>query len=163
VPISLRSCQELLIMNTILSASVQPRDRALLSIMLSANLSPSHIAALDLADVREDERRGLVLRVRQAQPDSERLILLPADVADLVRAYLRETGRTLEDGGPLFVAPGRRGSRSRGRRLSGRAVDCLIRRCARACGIALPTSPYAQPALIGARLPRALAGFTDRW
>jgi len=148
-------------MDTILAAHAPLRDKALLALMLGAELRAFQIAALNRSDVREEHGGAMVLRVRGSPTQPEQMITLPWKVTRLVQNYICATVDEPGADAPLFFTHGRHAGTPR-RRLSGRAVDCLAHRCARLCGVEHPLSPSSPPPLIAARLPRPYAAL-DRY
>lgn len=144
----------------VLGAAGNPRDRALLAVLLGAGLRAAEVCALDVRDVQEDGDGGTVLLVRQGKGRKDRAVPVQPDVARLVRAYLAASGRRLGDEGPLFRAHDRAAHRRADqhrerdhqhrdhqrddRRLSTRAVGYLVQRAAAAAGVeAKAISPHS--------------------
>jgi len=112
----------------VLRACALARDKALLGAMLGAGLRAGEVVGLDLSDVLEDQDGETALYIRQGKGRKDRTVPIQSDVARLLRAYLRDTGRSLGDAGPLFRAHDRAAAtRPRGR-LSTRAVGYLVQK-----------------------------------
>ncbi len=139
----------------VLGAAGNPRDRALLAVLLGAGLRAAEVCGLDVRDVQEDGDGGTVLLVRQGKGRKDRAVPVQPDVARLVRAYLAAAGRRLGDEGPLFRAHDRaahrradhrreRDHQRADRRLSTRAVGYLVQRATAAAGVeAKAISPHS--------------------
>lgn len=122
------------------------RDRALVAVFLGAGLRVAELVGLDLVDVVQREGEAYALWVRRGKGGTSRTVPIRNDVAVLVTAYLRETGRAWSDPGPVFVAlPRRGGRRSPSGRLTTRAVEYRVRQLAQLADIApgKAVSPHA--------------------
>jgi integrase/recombinase XerC len=131
------------------------RDRAVLELFYAAGLRLSELAGLDLEDVDVRSRMVRVL----GKGGKERLVPMNSSAADAIRAYLPDRQRLVQavrgeaaqrpssSGGhparrrrtlaePLFV-------NYRGRRLSTRGIDRLVRRHVAASGGRPDISPHA--------------------
>ena len=108
----------------------EPRDRALVMLMLFAGLRISEAVALNLDDVRISSRKGIVI-VRQGKRDAYREVPLNALVRAVMGEWLeRRAGLSQEGERAVFVS-------RRGTRLSARAADASVRRVARDAGLDL--------------------------
>lgn len=119
------------------------RDRAILELFYASGLRLSELVGLDLEDVNLSRRLVRVV----GKGGKERIIPFNTSAGEAIRAYLpdRDTlrsvaprtagrrGRTID---PLFV-------NYRGRRLTGRSVDRLLRRYIAACSSRFGISPHA--------------------
>jgi integrase/recombinase XerC len=121
------------------------RDRAILELFYASGLRLSELVDLDLGDVN---LAGRILRVR-GKGGKERLVPFHRSAMEAVRATMadqagrhrpeprrsgeRHTGRRRD---PLFL-------NARGRRLTTRSVDRIVRRYARAAAIGGTVSPHA--------------------
>jgi integrase/recombinase XerC len=126
------------------------RDRAILELFYAAGLRLSELAGLDLEDV---DLRGRMVRVL-GKGGKERLVPMNTSAALAIRAYLPDRDRLVEaarrhssqrplstprrraPAEPLFV-------NYRGRRLSTRGIDRLVRRHVAASGGRPDISPHA--------------------
>lgn len=119
------------------------RDRAILELFYASGLRLSELVGLDLEDVNLSRRLVRVL----GKGGKERIIPFNTNAAEAIRAYLpdrdtlrsvtpRMTGRRGRLVDPLFV-------NYRGRRLTGRSVDRLLRRYIAACSSRFGISPHA--------------------
>lgn len=130
------------------------RDRAILELFYAAGLRLSELASLDLEDV--DVRSRMVRVVGKG--GKERLVPMNTSAAGAIRAYLPDRDRLVQAVGrdPVRRAPPRRsGARRRrasaeplfvnyrGRRLSTRGIDLLVRRHVAAAGGRPDISPHA--------------------
>jgi integrase/recombinase XerC len=104
------------------------RDHAILELLYASGLRVSELAGLDLEDV---DRVAGTVRVL-GKGSKERIVPFGGAAASAIEAYLAERG---EAGGPLFrnVSGGRLGVRS---------IHTIVRRRARAAGIARRVSPH---------------------
>jgi len=142
----------------LLHAAGSARDKALVALLLGAGLRAGELVALDVADLREDERGEFAVHVRAGKGRKNRLVPIRADVAAIVRRYLSQSGRTLGGPGSLLLSedPAKRRT---DRRLSTRAVGYLLERlCERAAIDAKKISPHslrhtAAPRAIRAGVP----------
>ncbi len=103
------------------------RDRAILELLYAAGLRLSELVALDASDVDIGERQARVL----GKGSKERIALMGKAAADALRRYLR-------DGRPALVRrPQERALflNKQGGRLSARAVQIMVRRCALKAGL----------------------------
>jgi site-specific recombinase XerD len=104
------------------------RDNAVLMIMLHTALRIGAISKFDIEDV---QKRGDVMIVNyqgKGQQSKARFKVLPPNVMTAIKAYLKKTGRTLSDTGPLWV-------KRRGQRLSIHGIRKSIVRKMDECGI----------------------------
>jgi site-specific recombinase XerD len=108
----------------------EPRDRALVVLLLFAGLRISEAVALDLDDLRISSRKGIVV-VRQGKRDAYREVPLNALVRAVLGGWLDRRAALARDGErAVFVSRG-------GGRLSARAADASVRRVARDAGLDL--------------------------
>jgi len=149
------------------------RDHALLALLLGTGLRASEVCRLRVEDLTSDEAGDLSVRVRQGKGRKDRVVPLAPQVAEVVRAYLREEGRL---GGtranitePLF--PSRQGRMSR-RRLAQVVVGAV-----KAAGVTKSISPHslrhsygiallrngASPVAVGKLLGHASIATTQRY
>jgi len=106
----------------------EPRDRALVVVLLFAGLRISEAVALDLDDVRVSSRKGTVI-VRSGKRDAYREVPLNALVRATITEWLeRRPALAGQEENALFVSRG-------GRRLSARATDASVRRVAHDAGL----------------------------
>jgi site-specific recombinase XerD len=127
----------------LLSAAASARDRALVALLLGAGLRAAELVALDVADLREDERGDFAVHVRAGKGRKDRLVPIRGDVAAVVRRYVAQSRRTLGSPGPLLLSedPAKRRAE---RRMSTRAVGYLLERlCERAAIDAKKISPHS--------------------
>jgi integrase/recombinase XerD len=127
----------------LLAACTNPRDKALIALLLGAGLRAAELVGLDVGDVHEDAEGETVLHVRAGKGRKDRIVPVRAEVAGIVRHDLVATGRTLSSEGPLLLSedPAKRRA---DRRLSTRAVGYLIDRLCERAGIdAKKISPHS--------------------
>lgn len=111
-----------------LAAPERDRDLAILEMLYAAGLRVSELAGLDVDDVDRAERTVRVL----GKGRKERIVPFGEQAARALDAYL---GRRGDARGPLF--------RNRpGGRLTVRSVHAIVRRAAKAAGLARPVSPH---------------------
>ena len=104
------------------------RDRAILMIMLHTAL---RIGGISMFLVEDIEKRGELWVVKyqgKGQQSKARVKVMPPNVMNSVRAYLKKTNRTLDDTGPLWVT-------TTGKLLSVHGIRKSIVRKLSACGI----------------------------
>jgi site-specific recombinase XerD len=123
------------------------RDRAMVAVFLGAGLRVDELVRLDLGDFlhQGEDGKDVSLWVRQGKGGKSRTVPVLPDVADLVAAYLEDTGRTWGSSGPLFLPLPRRGGRpSRTGRLTTRAIEYRLRRLLQGAGVSGNTiSPHS--------------------
>jgi len=108
----------------------KPRDRAIVVLLLYTALRLTELVTLDVGDARMSARKGMLV-VRSGKGDLYREVPLNRPVREALEAWLQiRSARVGGDEPALFVGP-------RGRRLSARAVDLVIRNTARRAGLAL--------------------------
>ena len=112
------------------------RDRALVELLYGAGLRVSELSALDIADV--DLARGDV-RVF-GKGGIERVVPLPLETRRALESYLAARAAGRAPGAPLFTAL--RPRRGTPRRLGVRDVRRVLRRRARAAGVAGRAHPH---------------------
>jgi integrase/recombinase XerC len=113
----------------LLDAPAPPaRDRAVLELLYASGLRVSELAGLDLEDVDREARTVRVL----GKGRKERIVPFGDAAALALEGYLAERG---PGPGPLFT-------NRRGGRLGPRALHTLVRRRARAAGLARRVSPH---------------------
>lgn len=78
------------------------RDQAILGLLMGAGLRRAEVAGLNVGDLHDGDA-GAMLTVR-GKGDKLREVPLAGDVEALLTRYLVETGRTLADSGPMFLA-----------------------------------------------------------
>jgi integrase/recombinase XerC len=103
------------------------RDRAILELLYAAGVRLSELVALDTSDANIDEREVRVI----GKGNKERIALMGRAAADALQRYLRE-------GRPALVKrPQERALflNKEGGRLSARAVQLMVRRCALKAGL----------------------------
>jgi integrase/recombinase XerC len=103
------------------------RDRAILELLYAAGVRLSELVALDTSDANIDEREVRVI----GKGNKERIALMGRAAADALQRYLRE-------GRPALVKrPQERALflNKEGGRLSARAVEIMVRRCALKAGL----------------------------
>lgn len=104
------------------------RDHAILELLYASGLRVAEVSGLDVDDVDRDERTVRVL----GKGRKERIVPFGVPAARALEAWL---GRRGDGRGPLFLNP-------RGRRLGVRSIYTIVRRSARAAGIARRVSPH---------------------
>ena len=109
---------------------VRARDRAIVTLLLYTALRLGELAALDVEDVAISARKGLLV-VRSGKGDAYREVPLNRPCRAALEQWLKARGERAADGErALFVGP-------RGRRLSRRSVDRVVRGVASRAGLEL--------------------------
>jgi site-specific recombinase XerD len=98
------------------------RDKAIAYLLFYTAIRLGECAALNLDDVRISARRGVVI-IRSGKGDAYREVSLNAEVREALRVWLKERNkRFLQTSDPaVFLNP-------KGKRLSARSIDLIIRR-----------------------------------
>lgn len=98
------------------------RDRAIAQMLFYTAIRLGECAALNLDDMRVSARKGIVI-IRSGKGDTYREVPLNAEVREVLRLWLKErTKRFPQTSDPaVFLGP-------KGKRLSARAIDLIIRR-----------------------------------
>ncbi len=98
------------------------RDRAIVYLLLYTAARLGECAALDLDDVRVSSRKGVVI-IRSGKGDTYREVPLNAEVREALRVWLKERStRFSQTAEPAFFL------NLKGKRLSARAIDLIVRR-----------------------------------
>ena len=115
------------------------RDRAILELFYASGLRLSELTGLDVDDVNLSAQMVRAL----GKGGKQRLVPFNRSTATAIRAYLKDRGQLVREGGsrrpaahPLFV-------NYKGTRLTVRSVDRLVRRYAAASGVRPGVSPHA--------------------
>jgi site-specific recombinase XerD len=126
-------------------AAENPRDRALLAVMLGAGLRVSEVVGLDVSDLIEGSEGGAALWVRQGKGRKDRHVPVWPEVTVAIRRYLAATGRRLGGDGPMFAAHDPAAGKLPRGRLASRSVAAVVSRLAHRAGIdaAKAVSPHA--------------------
>lgn len=141
---------------TVLQAADNPRDVALLAVLLGAGLRVSEASALDVSDVVIDQDGETALWIRMGKGRKDRVVPIQPEVAGVIRTYLASTGRMLGDIGPLFRAHDRAAHRLARGRLTPRAIADVVGKYARAAAInAKHVSPHTMRHTYAIRALRA--------
>lgn len=85
-----------------LERATNPRDKAILGLMIGAGLRRAEVAALDVRDIHDGNECAML--TVHGKGSKIREVPLGTDVEALLHAYLADTGRTLASEGPLFLA-----------------------------------------------------------
>jgi site-specific recombinase XerD len=108
----------------------RPRDRAIVVVLLYTALRLHELVALDAEDVSMSARKGQLI-VRSGKGDVYREVPLNPSCRNALEPWIKARGERVADGErALFVGP-------KGRRLSARAVDLVVRGVARRAGLEL--------------------------
>jgi site-specific recombinase XerD len=112
------------------------RDRAIATLFFYSALRLQELAWLDVGDVAISARRGRVL-VRSGKGDAYREVALNADAREALDGWLAERRglKGVVDGEALFLG-------RRGRRLTARAVDLIVRRLGEEANLGVPLSAH---------------------
>jgi site-specific recombinase XerD len=97
------------------------RDKAVVQLLFYTAIRLGECAALNLDDVRISARRGVVI-IRSGKGDTYREVPLNAQVREALRVWLKERNKRFSQISepPFFL-------NSKGKRLSARAIDLIIR------------------------------------
>jgi len=115
--------------------STSMRDRAIARVLFFAGLRISELVGLDTLDVAVSARKGRVI-VRSGKGDAYREVALNAEVRGALESWLADRGgypRSADEA--LFL-------NRKGGRLSGRAVDLIVRRFGDEAAIEKPVSAH---------------------
>jgi site-specific recombinase XerD len=116
------------------------RDYALLKTMFSSGLRAAELCALDVGQI-QNYRNQLVLAVNGKGGKVRRVPLHP-EALEAIRAYWRAEGRNgLDPGEPVFRTLGKHGPYE-ARRLTYKAVRCLIARARKATLVQKRVTPH---------------------
>ena len=117
--------------------SEEARDRAIVKMFFYAGLRLGELARLDVEDVPISARKGKVI-VRSGKGDSYREIALNAEIREALQRWLEERSENYPSGqnSALFLS-------RRGRRLSTRAMDFIVRRLGEEAALEEPLSAHA--------------------
>ncbi len=109
------------------------RDRAILELLYASGVRVSEIVGIDVASIDEDDRTVRVL----GKGARERMVLMGRPAARAVARYLQEgrPGLAKQPQTALFL-------NRQGGRLSPRAVQLMVRKCALAAGIERSVHPH---------------------
>lgn len=120
---------------TVIQAADNPRDTALLAVLLGAGVRVSEASGLDVPDVVVDQDGGTALWIRMAKGRKDRIVPVQPEVAGAIRAYLAATGRVLGEAGPLFRAHDRAAHKLHRDRLTARAIADVVAKYVKAAQI----------------------------
>lgn len=121
--------------------SEEARDRAIVKMLFYAGLRLGELAKLDVEDVPISARKGRVI-VRSGKGDAYREIALNAEVREALERWLSgrkqayPSGEASNEEPALFL-------NHRGKRLSSRAVDFVVRRLGEEAALEEPLSAHA--------------------
>jgi site-specific recombinase XerD len=117
--------------------SEEARDRAIAKMLFYAGLRLGELAKLNVEDVPISARKGRVI-VRSGKGDAYREIALNAEVREALDGWLEERRENFPEGETpaLFLS-------RRGKRLSTRAVDFIVRRIGEEAALDEPLSAHA--------------------
>ncbi len=124
-----------------------PRNRAILALMVFGGLQMRDVVALDVSSLVERGKGGLVL-IPQLARDTARLVPLGPWAFQIVLTYLESTNRLLGDEGPLFLTrESTEGADEGVRGLSRQEVSLVVMRTLLLAGI--DRGPVEEPGLDG--------------
>jgi len=117
--------------------SEEARDKAISKMLFYAGLRLGELTMLDVEDVPISARKGKVI-VRSGKGDAYREIALNAEIREALEQWLAERRNNHSSGenSALFLS-------QRGRRLSTRAVDFIVRRIGEEAALDEPLSSHA--------------------
>lgn len=120
-----------------------PRAYALAMVALGSGVRVAELVALDIKDVRFDAGGGTVIHVRQGKGNKDRMIPVRKEVRQAVELYLKASGRTARDLGPLFTAEDRAINSRDVWRITTKSAGRLVREMAERADIKKRISPHA--------------------
>ncbi|GAC1347877.1 MAG: tyrosine recombinase XerC [Ktedonobacteraceae bacterium] len=98
------------------------RDKAIVQLLFYTAIRLGECVALNLDDVRVSARRGVII-IRSGKGDTYREVPLNAEVREALKVWLKERNKRFsQTSDPAFFL------NSKGKRLSARAIDLIIRR-----------------------------------
>ena len=117
--------------------SEETRDRAIAKMLFYSGLRIGELTKLDVEDVPISARKGKVI-VRSGKGDAYREVALNAEVREALERWLVERRKNYPSGeeAALFLS-------QRGKRLSTRAVDFIVRRIGEEAALEEPLSAHA--------------------
>lgn len=119
----------------LIAAATQPRDRALLALMLTTALRSIEIQRADIGDLRNLAGHSVLFIQGKGHAAKDDFVKIPAPAERLLRAYLM-TRPGAGPQAPLFAS---RDRRHRGERLHIKSISQLVKRALRNIGL---DSPY---------------------
>lgn len=117
------------------SSVVGLRDRAILELLFSTGLRISELCNLSIDDVDLTREEFSV----RGKGDKIRVVFLSESAKKAIRAYLKER-KDMDDA--LFIQFGKNAKNAKELRLSPRAVQRMLKRCAAKAGITRKVSPH---------------------
>lgn len=110
------------------------RDKAILSLMVTAGLRTIEVIRADVGDVRFERGKIFLFVQGKGHADKDERVLLSKQTYNAIRAYLSARGKTTADA-PLFVSTSRR---NKGERLQTQAISRLVKSNLRGIGLDSP-------------------------
>lgn len=110
------------------------RDRAILSLLVTAGLRTVEVVRADVGDIRFERGKKFLYVQGKGRSDRDEKVLLSKQTVKTLDEYLRARG-TIKSNEPLFVSTSRR---NKGSRLSTQTVSKLAKRQLRAIGFDSP-------------------------
>lgn len=102
------------------------RDFALISLLLRTGMRRSEVAALTLADLRQEQGHAVAV-IQHGKGDKRRVVKLPVDVRRALDVYLESANlATREQAAPVFVSFSK-GDKPTGKPITGLAIERLVK------------------------------------
>ena len=106
------------------------RDRAILALMSSTGLRCIEVCRADVADMVEQFGKTYLLIQGKGRSSKDAKILVPSQVAELIREYLESRGKAA--GEPLFVSTS---NHNRGQRITAHSISKMVKAHLREIGL----------------------------
>lgn len=110
------------------------RDRAILSLLVTAGLRTVEVVRADVGDIRFERGKKFLYVQGKGRSDRDEKVLLSKQTVKAIDEYLRARG-TIKSNEPLFVSTSRR---NKGARLDTQTISRLVKRQLRAIGFDSP-------------------------
>ena len=138
----------------LVAAADNPRDKALVLVMLGGGLRVSEVQNLDCSDVIEMDGEP-VLWVRQGKGNKDRFVPVNDEVLEAIHDYLDCQDRRVGGSEPLFLAEDRAAGKRDSARLSSFGIRYVLGEAVRTAGIARRVTPHALRHTFGMDYQRA--------
>lgn len=106
------------------------RDRAIIGLMSSTGVRCIEVCRADVADMVEQFGKTYLLIQGKGRSSKDAKILVPSQVAELIREYLESRGKA--EGEPLFVSTS---NHNRGQRLTSHSISKMVKAHLREIGL----------------------------
>lgn len=102
------------------------RDYAILQLLLKTGLRRAELVSLNMGDIKQMDGHTVAV-VQHGKGDKLRVVKLRVEVVRAIKAYTKELPDKGDEDSPLFVAI-RRGDHPTSRRLTGEAIEDIVRK-----------------------------------